>query len=93
MSIKEITKLGHVIVFSAFLFPAFLVSAQTPEHEAIQEINAKRAEQLAKFKGEGSPLPKKERKKLKSLKYFPIDLADTGIVQDENNHFTTAGLS
>ena len=72
MSSKSIMKLGYTFVFSAFFLTGF---SQATDEQVIAEINAQRQEKLVAFKGQHSPLEKKQRKKLKSLNYYPIDLS------------------
>ena len=71
MGIKNLLKLGCILVFSAF-FSA--VSGQSSDDLALKEIEKHRKEQTATLKSKTSPLPIKERKKFKGLKYYPANL-------------------
>lgn len=62
-----------IFLSSAFLFQ--VVQAQSEDERALKEIDEHRKKQEAEFRDpEKSPLEKKDRKKFKGLRYYPVDL-------------------
>ena len=73
MRTKVLVKLGYTMVFSAFFLAGARTQAQ--DNDAVKIIEQKRKEQFAEFKSDTSPLTEKQRRKLKQIEYYPIDLA------------------
>lgn len=71
MTLSSFLKLGMAFAFSAFLLDAF---GQEDATLVLAEIEKHRQEKFETFKGEDSPLTRKERRRFKGLKYYPVDL-------------------
>jgi uncharacterized protein len=64
-----------LIIFTLSAFSFLTAHAQSEEERALKEINEHRKKQEAEFRDPvKSPLEKKDRKKFKGLKYYPVDL-------------------